>query len=572
MTSSGDRQTTQLFVSAQQFAQAGRLADARTTYLRCIERDPDFLPAVFAVGQLLVIQGEPGAANRMLSRAIDLANGNAAALRVVAPALAGLLANLVPENYHPKLDQDLRACLEEEQVDAQSLAGVIAGVLLQKYPDAQGDFDRIGSDPLWIAFLTRCINTHPRMEMRLTGLRRDLLVQYADAKAIPHAHLRSVHALALQAFASEYVWPVSVAEAARLDDPLDPVLGALYRPLIDLGTASSLRKLKRDRLSGLLVKRTLDDLAKERALAAGMPSLDGQTENSISAKVRRQYEEHPYPRWRAPPVPRPVDLHSFIEALPRVDQAAMPPSPLNVLIAGCGTGYEAIGVARTDPTLTITALDLSRASLAYGARMAEEMNISNIHFVQGDILDTGMFSNRFDVVYSTGVLHHMERPEDGLASIYGVLKPGGVMRIGLYSERARTPICEARNLIRERGWDATADGIRLLRDHILSLPPSSTLASLGHSKDFYSLSGCRDLAFHVQEHQYTLPAISALLQAIGLRLIGFDAPSDVMNAFARTYGPAADTLDLGLWDALEAQDPTLFIGMYLLWCQKPALP
>src|SRR3546814_3829382 len=81
------------------------------------------------------------------------------------------------------------------------------------------------------------------------------------------------------------------------------------------------------------------------------------------------------------------------------------------------------------------------------------------------------------------------------------------MRIALYSRRARVLVREAHALIAERGWQGD-DGIRALRAHILALPPEAPLARLTESDDFWSLSGCRDLLFHVLEHQFDVPGRS----------------------------------------------------------------
>src|SRR3546814_11815841 len=116
-------------------------------------------------------------------------------------------------------------------------------------------------------------------------------------------------------------------------------------------------------------------------------SSDVCSSDLASQQVRAQYESHPYPRWQAPPTPRPAALRALIASLPGIDRDALPPAPLATLIAGCGTGYEAIDLARTDPSLAITAIDLSRASLAYAQRNAAELAPGAIPFVQGDLLD-----------------------------------------------------------------------------------------------------------------------------------------------------------------------------------------
>lgn len=424
-----------------------------------------------------------------------------------APAYAELLGNLRLTGWPPQLEADLVACLHARSVDPQNLARVTAHMLLVKHPEPV-----VVDDRLWEAFLKRCINLAPAMEARLVWL---------AAQDLPEG-LRA--ALAVQAFASEYVWGGEAlgvpAEAAT-------------------------------------------ELAEERALAADMPSL-GVPADRTSQAVRVQYEANPYPRWRAPAARQRVSVANHLASL-----GAPQAEPLAVLVAGCGTGFEPIDLARMDPSLAITALDLSAASLAYGKRMAGALGVERVHFVQGDILDVAGLDRRFGLVSSTGVLHHMERPGQGLAALAGVLEPGGVLRLALYSERARGWVAEAHRAIAEHGWDASAEGIRAFRAHVLALPPGQPLARLRESDDFYTLSGCRDLCFHVREHWYGLPAIGRMLADAGLELLLLDAPPEAQRLFTQLFGTGGDRRNLALWDQLEVTVPHLFAGMFHLWCRKP---
>ena len=65
----------------------------------------------------------------------------------------------------------------------------------------------------------------------------------------------------------------------------------------------------------------------------------------------------------------------------------------------------------------MTAFDLSRASLAYGMRMAEQMGAGNIEYLEADILDLDRMDQMFDVVECTGVLHHMADPMAGWSAL-----------------------------------------------------------------------------------------------------------------------------------------------------------
>tara|TARA_B100000787_G_scaffold93930_1_gene69343 strand:+ start:154 stop:381 length:228 start_codon:yes stop_codon:yes gene_type:complete len=64
----------------------------------------------------------------------------------------------------------------------------------------------------------------------------------------------------------------------------------------------------------------------------------------------------------------------------------------------------------------------------------------NIEYMQADILDLGNLDKKFDIVESSGVLHHMDDPMAGWKVLTDCLKPAGLMNLGLYSELARPHI------------------------------------------------------------------------------------------------------------------------------------
>ena len=172
----------------------------------------------------------------------------------------------------------------------------------------------------------------------------------------------------------------------------------------------------------------------------------------------------------------------------------------------------------------VLAVDLSLSSLSYGRRMAAHLGVTNIEFRQGDILGLGTLEERFDLIASTGVLHHMRDPMAGLRSIAGLLKPGGVMKLGFYSARARVSVSAAREIIAREGIPASEPEIRSFRQRVFAADAGSPLKELEHSNDFYSMSMCRDLLFHVQEHRFRLPAVRDMLERLDLQFIGFELP------------------------------------------------
>jgi hypothetical protein len=94
------------------------------------------------------------------------------------------------------------------------------------------------------------------------------------------------------------------------------------------------------------------------------------------------------------------------------------------------------------------------------------------------------------------------------------------------------------------------------------------MKSVASYADYFSISECRDLLFHVQEHQLTIAEIAAFLREHKLQFIGFElAPQALANYRSRFPQDSAMT-DLNAWEAFEAQHPTTFAGMYQFWVQR----
>ncbi|MBF0384220.1 MAG: class I SAM-dependent methyltransferase, partial [Magnetococcales bacterium] len=216
-------------------------------------------------------------------------------------------------------------------------------------------------------------------------------------------------------------------------------------------------------------------------------------------------------------------------------------------------------------------VDLSFSSLSYAIRKAEELRAENIEFMQGDILELQRIGRQFDIVESVGVLHHMDDPLAGWRVLVDVLRPGGLMKIGLYSNIARREIFAARRLIADNGYSATPDGIRRFRRDVVNMiKPTSSISGVTKWSDFNSMSACRDLLFHVQEHCFTLTQIAEAVEKLGLVFLGFEmGNAKVMRRF-RKENPAKDSLaSLQLWSQFEQQNPDTFKGMYQFWVQHP---
>ena len=95
------------------------------------------------------------------------------------------------------------------------------------------------------------------------------------------------------------------------------------------------------------------------------------------------------------------------------------------------------------------------------------------------------------------------------------------------------------------------------------------MTKLCNNKDFFSLSGCRDLLFHVQEHRFTLLQIGAALQAFKLKFLGFELQDRrALRNFTKSHSSKSALTSLNLWHEFELENPDTFQGMFQFWCKK----
>ena len=143
--------------------------------------------------------------------------------------------------------------------------------------------------------------------------------------------------------------------------------------------------------------------------------------------------------------------------------------------------------------------------------------------------------------------------------------------IGLYSEIARQDIIAARALIAEKGYTSSPEDIRRCRRDIIDMAEGGNpeMARVSKRKDFFSLSDCRDLIFHVQEHRFTLLQIEDALEALDLQFLGFEMrDSGTLRMFRESHPEKGAPTSLTLWHEFELNNPDTFRGLYHLWCKK----
>jgi 2-polyprenyl-3-methyl-5-hydroxy-6-metoxy-1,4-benzoquinol methylase/Flp pilus assembly protein TadD len=576
-----------IYAAAISHYRKGEFVQAENLCRLALSRDPRHVRSLVLLGDIVQQGGRNKLAVKLLSQALELDRTDAAAHDNIAIAYQALgRMDEAVEHFTHAMALGLR----DPEILVKQSAAITAPLkrLADAWPrqlrlaellGAKGA-SAVAQDAMVLALLQSKVVHDLELERLLTAIRRGLLQHAieADRQPVDDDGLAFYCALAQQCFLNENVFALGDVEQTELQHVHDRIVAALeagteiaaldlivtasYLPLHKLpGASSLLTRSWPDAVARLLTQQIREPL-EEEADRKDIPTLTA-IDDAVSLQVQNQYEESPYPRWTAVPQIEPTTVVHFLRDRLNIVPLSWPQTTtgVDILIAGCGTGSHSIDSALRFPKARILAIDISRVSLAYARRKSRALDLTNIDYGQADILKLASLGRRFDVIETVGVLHHLADPAAGWRVLLSLLRPHGLMLVGLYSATARQSLTATRAFIVERGYRA-AD-IRACRQELIQrfgMPPF---------RDFSSTSGCRDLLFNVMEHQFTLPRIKAFLDEHNLTFLGFDQlPQPVLRQFQQQFPEASALSDLARWHAFERANPMAFGNMYIFWVQK----
>lgn len=302
---------------------------------------------------------------------------------------------------------------------------------------SQGRLRAMMQSPLLLQLMRRTLIPLPAFDTAFRKLRNLLLLTYAQPSTTVRPgrmELEFIGALGHYVWLTEYAIPEDVQETViagwlrkeletERNLPLSPerqtalACFALYRSGMELGNCELLFGQGYAGWKPYLLPLAQEwhGCLQERKLAAQMKSLTPVI-GDISERVRQQYEENPFPRWKHDPVAlQRLTAGQWLTGFaPGLRLPADFEAPIAVLTTGCGTGLEPVSLFRQIETSRYLAVDLSRASLAYAKQMANRLGLqAGIDFKQADITQLGGFAERFDLITASGVLHHLQDPLNG---------------------------------------------------------------------------------------------------------------------------------------------------------------
>ncbi|KZZ49023.1 hypothetical protein A3759_04285 [Thalassolituus sp. HI0120] len=511
----------------------------------------------------------------------------------VKSGLFSAAEKLTADFYSDELEQDLLRYLDFHDVDYSQLRPLASSLLKHKLQLSEAgsplELETLASDPLLLTCLEKFYFCDPILERLLITLRQSVFISSAAQLSITSDLVPLVSAIGHQTFLNESVWYQTEQESKLADQlhhlvdrmikmpelsnqDLYPILLLLFMYRVPQQCKFA-DMLDHEALAwpiplGDLIEKALMEAQSLQAKQQHLTSF-GNTNNQVSEKVANQYNNNPYPRWSDIGYSQPSSYWQAVANLfPTKITARQQPSPIRALVAGSGTGRHALRLARYFHHMEITALDLSHQALAYAQMKADQYQVENIDFIQGDILLAERLGQQFDVIECSGVLHHMQDPQTGLNALVKQLKGNGLIKIALYSTAARANIIKLRNDL-EQNMPTEAHDMRLIREAMLQGSLTGDWSDIFNSADFYSLSACRDLLFHQQEHTYTCAQLQQLLDNAELEFIGMIPQGESEQLAQQLFNKAGHQLTLEQWGELEHQKPELFAAMYQFYARKP---
>ena len=412
-----------------------RLDDAEASLRRAFAVNADFPEALDQLAAVKMLQGKPDEALPVIIR--NLAIREAAETRVLFVQCILAVSEIRPE---APLRNLIRRALDEAWTRPNEIAPLCASIL-KAHPILGPGIERIASqwskasagpelpaataleiesaaqEPFLKSYLESAANCDADIERFLTSLRAAMLDRARSGEAVSESLAALCSSLARQCFINEYVFSEFEAECGRVQQLAASVASAIrdggaipsiqiaalaaYRPLHTIDNAPLL--LKRswpDSIAGIL-RQQIEQPLQETALRADIPALTA-IDNAVSVEeVPEQYERNPHPRWtRLCSTIQPRTLDRILRRslpgseIPALRLAASP----QILVAGCGTGLQALEAAMSYRDGHILAIDMSATSLAYARRQALAANIRSAEFARADIMKLGSLGRTFDVI------------------------------------------------------------------------------------------------------------------------------------------------------------------------------
>lgn len=243
--------------------------------------------------------------------------------------------------------------------------------------------------------------------------------------------------------------------------------------------------------------------------------------------VKNMYEKYPYPSG-TPMMRTGIDVNLLLSYVNIYKEA---PGPMHVLDAGCGRAVGLIGAAILQPDVNFIGADINTVALNEARLNAKNRGLTNIQFIEADLMTLKGIevpSGGFDVIYSSGVLHHLSEPLTGLKNLEKVLAPHGVISLMLYGSYGRQALYRLIEGIDLMLPDENDIETRLPFARLLSQTANQTIFKGNYWQDTAATDDIEfvDRCLNVNEVSYDIDSLWQLLEDANMKFIRWDDPEE----------------------------------------------
>lgn len=194
---------------------------------------------------------------------------------------------------------------------------------------------------------------------------------------------------------------------------------------------------------------------------------------------------------------------------------------LDILIAGCGTN-QAATFAFTNRTAKVVAVDISKPSLEHQQYLKDKHGLDNLELHLLPIEEISSLGRDFDLIVSSGVLHHLADPPAGMQALARCLRRNGVIAVLLYAKYGRLGVELLESVFRDIGLSQDDASVQKVKDIMAVIPPVHPIQSLlqmagGMGSD----ASIVDTFLHARQRTYTVDECIDLVASAGLEFQGW---------------------------------------------------
>ncbi len=230
---------------------------------------------------------------------------------------------------------------------------------------------------------------------------------------------------------------------------------------------------------------------------------------------------------------------------------------LDILIAGSGANQAAV-LAYTNRAARVVAVDISQPSLDHLQYLKDKYALWNLELHLLPIEEVATLRLDFDLIVSTGVLHLLEYPEEGMQALGGCLRRDGVLGVMLYAKYGRMGVEMLQSTFRDLGFRQDDSSVQMVKELITALPTEHPVHNYFKMAPVSAQSdtAIADTFLRGPERSYSVYECIDLVTSAGLAFQGWFIkapyyPHDWFRPGSSLHQAVASLPEAKLWSVVE---------------------